>query len=185
VSAPRRGLDAPASGAGRTLPALLARLVALALVAASCASAGGFRERNRENLDRLEVGMTREAVMNVMGTETVRATGTEGVGAGVREDSLSVSRIEIPIGDSPVLQNPHRTATFEAGGHAWEVLYYYTNLVRDDGFVTDDELTPVVLRDGLLTGWGWDFWAAQVSAYAIPAEIPTFGPPGAEPGPGG
>jgi hypothetical protein len=84
-----------------------------------------------------------------------------------------------------VLQNPHRTATFEAGEHAWEVFFYYTHLVRDDGFVTDDELTPVVLRDGVLVGRGWEFWAAQVSAYRIPAEIPSFETPAAKPRPGG
>jgi len=124
--------------------------------------------------------MTREAVLDAMGTESVRATGTEAAGVGVAEDSMSVSRIEIPLGDSPVLQNPHRTATFEAGGHAWEVFFYYTHLVRDDGLVTEDELTPVVLRDGILVGHGWEFWAAQVSAYGIPAEIPSFETPGAE-----
>ncbi len=176
----RRSGDGPRR-ATRAAPAVLA---ALALAAASCATAAGFRERNRGNLDRLEPGMTREAVMETMGTESVRAAGTEAAGLGVREDSLSVSRIEIPVGDRPVLQNPHRTETFEAGGHAWEVLFYYTQLVRDDGLVTDDELTPVVLRDGILVGRGWDFWAAQVSAYGIPAEIPSFDTPGAEPVPG-
>lgn len=157
----------------------------LAVALAACASAGGFRERNRSNLDRLEVGMTREEVLDLMGTETIRAAGSEGAGVGVSEDSLSVSRIEIPLGARPVLRNPHRSGTFEAGGHAWEVFYYYTDLVRDDGLVTDDELTPVVLRDGVVTGWGWSFWAAQVSAYGIPTEIPTFDAPGAGPLPGG
>ena len=168
--------------AGPAVPALCA---ALALVATSCASAAGFRERNRGNLDLLVPGMTREAVIEVMGTESARATGTEAAGVAVEEDSLSVSRIQIPLGASPALQNPHRTATFEAGGHAWEVFFYYTHLVRDDGLVTDDELTPVVLRDGTLVGHGWEFWAAQVSANGIPAEIPSFETPGAETLPGG
>lgn len=185
MSGSRRGSDRRSRFPLRASRAVRALVAALALVTTSCASAAGFRERNRSNLDLLAPGMTREAVVEVMGTESVRATGTEAAGVAVAEDSMSVSRIEIPLGDSPALQNPHRTASFEAGGHAWEVFFYYTHLVRDDGLVTDDELTPVVLRDGVLVGLGWEFWAAQVSAYAIPAEIPTFETPRAEALPGG
>jgi hypothetical protein len=151
-----------------------AAIVALALIFAACASAGGFRETNRENLERLRPGMTRDQVFDVMGTESVSAAGTESAGpVGIAEDTLGVSQVQIPIGGPrPVLQNPHRSEVYEAAGYDWEVRFYYTRVADDDGRVTDDELTPVVLRDGTLVGIGWEFWAEQASSYSIPARIP-------------
>jgi hypothetical protein len=149
--------------------------LAVATVAA-CATAGGFRDENIRNLDRLRTGMTRGQVFDIMGTKTASVSGTEASGpVGIGEDTLGVSQVQIPVGGpKPVLQNPHRSELYRAGGSSWEVLYYYTSVVADDGRVTDDELTPVVLRDDTLTGWGWDYWAEQVSLYDIPAEVPTF-----------
>ena len=84
-----------------------------------------------------------------------------------------MNSLQVPIGGPrPVLQNPHRNELYEAAGSDWEVLFYYTRVVDDDGQVTDDELTPVVLRDGTLVGIGWEYWAEQASLYAIPARIP-------------
>ncbi|MFO7588483.1 MAG: DUF3192 domain-containing protein [Gemmatimonadota bacterium] len=178
----RRGGPRPFRFAARGSSAALLT----ALVGVACATAVGFRERNRENLERLRVGMIRSEVFELMGAETVRALGTEAGMIGAAEDSLAVSRIEIPVGGPrPVLRNPHRNATYEAAGHVWEVLFYYTELVEDDGLVTDDELTPVVLRDGILVGWGWRHWADQVARHGIPAEIPSLDvqPPGPHPEP--
>ena len=35
------------------------------------------------------------------------------------------------------------------------MLYYHTDLKTPDGAVTDDELTPVVLIEDKVIGWGW------------------------------
>jgi len=146
------------------------------LVAAACASAGGFRETNLRNLDRLHTGMTRDQVFDVMGTASVSTAGTESTGpVGVAEDTLGVNRVQIPIGGPrPVLQNPHRNEIYQTEDSTWEVLFYYTDVVADDGLVTDDELTPVVLQDGMLIGIGWDFWAEQASLHGFPASLPTL-----------
>ncbi|MGW8283728.1 MAG: DUF3192 domain-containing protein, partial [Gemmatimonadota bacterium] len=123
-------------------------VVLVAGTIAACASAGGFREDNSRNLNRLRPGMTRDQVFDIMGTKTVSVSGTETSGpVGIGEDSLGVSQVQIPLGGpKPVLQNPHRSELYRAGGSDWEVLFYYTSVVRNDGLVTDDELTPVVLR---------------------------------------
>jgi hypothetical protein len=149
--------------------------LAVATVAA-CASAGGFRDENIRNLDRLRPGMTRDQVFDIMGTKTVSVSGTEASGpVGIGEDTLGVSQVQIPVGGpKPVLQNPHRNELYRAGGSNWEVLFYYTSVVSDDGLVTDDELTPVVLRDDTLTGWGWDYLAEQASLFDIPVAIPRI-----------
>lgn len=129
--------------------------------------------------------MTRDQVFDIMGTKTVSVSGTETSGpVGIGEDSLGVSQVQIPVGGpKPVLQNPHRSELYRADGSDWEILLYYTSVVRNDGLVTDDELTPVVLRDDVLTGWGWDYWAEQVSLYGIPADIPAKEEPALDQGP--
>ncbi len=38
---------------------------------------------------------------------------------------------------------------------------------RDDGVITDDELTPVVFDDGKLIGWGSDFLQVKIQKYEI------------------
>jgi hypothetical protein len=48
-----------------------------------------------------------------------------------------------------------------ADGAALEVLYYYTDLRQRDDRITDDELTPLVFRDGKLAGKGYDYLRAQ------------------------
>jgi hypothetical protein len=42
-------------------------------------------------------------------------------------------------------------------GADYLVLFYYTDLVTRDDKITDDELTPVVLRDGKVVGVGYPF----------------------------
>ncbi len=129
--------------------------------------------------------MTRNQVFDIMGTKTASVSGTETSGpVGVAQDSLGVSQVQIPVGGPrPVLQNPHRSELYRAGGSDWEVLFYYTSVVRNDGLVTDDELTPVVLQDNRLTGWGWDYWAEQVSLFGIPADLPKREEPTPDQGP--
>ncbi len=150
-------------------------LVLLALLGlAGCASAANFREANRSNLDRLVLGMDRQAVLGVMGVgEQRQLTGSETAGPiGTGRDTMGVMSVRIPIGGNrPVLYNPHRGELYNAGDSAWEVFFYYTRVAHNDGMVTEDELTPIVLQDNVLIGWGWSFWARQVRDFGIPAEL--------------
>ncbi|MFQ3235837.1 MAG: hypothetical protein ACI9C4_001400 [Paraglaciecola sp.] len=49
---------------------------------------------------------------------------------------------------------------FEKDGDKYHVLYFRTQHKKSDGLTTKDECTPLVLRNGMLIGWG-------DSAYAI------------------
>ena len=89
------------------------------LSAISCTSPGKIRERNRNNLSRLNLDMSRQQVLTVM-------------------------------------KRPYRSETLSlSNGKRLELLYYHTDLKTPDGAVTDDELTPVVLIEGKVIGWGW------------------------------
>ena len=89
------------------------------LNAISCTSPGKIRERNRNNLSRLTLDMSRQQVLTVM-------------------------------------KRPYRSETLSlSNGKRVELLYYHTDLKTPDGAVTDDELTPVVLIENKLIGWGW------------------------------
>ena len=85
----------------------------------SCTSPGKIRERNRNNLSRLTLDMSRQQVLTVM-------------------------------------KRPYRSETLIlSNGKRLELLYYHTDLKTPDGAVTDDELTPVVLIEDKVIGWGW------------------------------
>lgn len=152
-----------------------AGLLLLAVTTVACTSAIHFREENRQKLDELHVGMERGEVLEVMGVgEHRQFTGSETQGPiGTGRDTMGVMSVQIPVGgDAPILYNPHRSETYEGEDSSWEVLFYYTHVMRDDGLVTDDELTPLVLRDGTLTGWGWTHWAAVNGRHGLGAELP-------------
>ncbi len=147
---------------------------------ATMQSAGGFRDANRSNVERLTPGMPRDQVVSTMGTQSLsRPLGTEGSGqARTERDSMGVTQIQFPTGSSaPALYNPMRTGTYEAGEHTWEVLFYYVRLAEDDGVVSDDELEPVVLRDGFLAGVGWSYWTeiARQEGIRFDLESPSPG----------
>jgi hypothetical protein len=54
--------------------------------------------------------------------------------------------------------NPYRSEIKKVGNKNYEILFYYTDIRKQDGAITDDELTPLVLEDGKLIGWGWFFF---------------------------
>lgn len=163
------------------LPSLLACLAACS--SATLQSASGFRDENRANVERLTTGMSRAEVIGIMGTRSLaKPLGTEASGgARTARDTLAVTQVQIPLGaGAPALYNPMRSGTWETEDGTWEVLFYYVRLVDDDGVVTDDELEPVVLKDGYLAGVGWAYWteAARDSGLSItsPPEVPRSRP---------
>jgi len=92
---------------------------------------------NRSRLRNLKVGMTRAQVVEVMGDE--------------QWDDVK--------GGFDVMSNPYETASYSSGhGDPIEVLYYYTTFHRWSGTAPKPKhLTPVVLTNGVLVGWGHEF----------------------------
>jgi len=123
---------------------LIRSLVILAslTVLAGCSGLSQVRADNRENLNRLSAGMSKQEVLDTMGTETIETQGS-------------------------VITNPYRTEMHRSDGRVVEVLLYYTDIQRKDGAITDNELTPLVLVDGKLDGWGWSHWSDVRMRYGI------------------
>jgi Protein of unknown function (DUF3192) len=128
---PRRaGLDGAGGWRHAVIPKrLLAWLLVTAGLSAvsACTGANYVLAHNREALSRLSLGMTREQVIQIMGTK-----------------------------DFKYVTNPYRTEAFTTpdGKHV-EILYYATANRRNDAAYLGDELTPIVLEEGVVVGWGW------------------------------
>jgi hypothetical protein len=101
----------------------------------SCASSGPFTAGStRRNLDKLEVGMAKSEILNIMGSPYQR---------------------EVFIGKD---------------GQPVEVLLYQTKFVGLLNPPSDRDLTPVVLKNNYLVGWGRNFYD-QSKRYEIKHEI--------------
>ena len=146
------------------------RLLALLLIAfvAGCAGTNwGFsdigemlvndpverlREANKRHLARVAAEMPRGDVEALMGQERA--------GGGL---------VDILHGRMQHLQarNPMREERVKgADGLDYDVAYYYTDLRQRDNKITDDELTPVVYRDGRVAGVGYGFLNERVPRIA-------------------
>lgn len=88
--------------------------------------------------------MSKQEVLNIMGTETTQAQGS-------------------------VITHPYRTEMHRSSEHVFEILFYYTDIQKKDGAITDNELTPLVVIDGKLDGWGWSHWENVKRVYEIEA----------------
>jgi hypothetical protein len=91
--------------------------------------------------------MDREAVLRTMGTAPM-----------LIRDVGSVVR---------TINNPYRTEMYPTAAHRFEILFYYTDVKSSDDAITDDELTPLVMKDGVLDGWGWSYVKDVSAKYEI------------------
>ena len=118
-------------------------IVTLVLALSGCSSiyldtSDLLRDQNKENLKKLSIGQPKELVMDLMGKEPSK-------------------------GVFMWIDNPYRSDVLTGkDSKIYEVLYYYTDLKTRDDKITDDELTPVVMQDGKLIGWGYPFLDQKV-----------------------
>lgn len=118
-------------------------LLSLLTAAAACSSLmidplEQLRDANKQNLAKVAPGMTRMEVESVMGHAR----------AGGKLPELLFGRVQYLEAKNPMRE--------EKNGQDL-VLYYYTDVKTRDDKITDDELTPVVFRDGKVVGVGAQF----------------------------
>src|SRR5439155_3040183 len=105
------------------------------------------------HLKTLTVGQSREEVL-----ERMKADPMEGCVQWGWTTWAQLQRMLgwLPCEKTEVIQSPFRTQTLEQGGMRYEVLFYYTGGVAPKGMISDQQLTPVVIENGKLSGWGWE-----------------------------
>jgi len=88
-----------------------------------------FLAYNQANISRLQLGMTRAQVVDLMKSYTSK------------------------VGSGP-LSNPYRSNMFVRNQDSYEVMYYLTQPYRSFTPIRDSQATPVVLTNGVVVGWG-------------------------------
>ena len=88
-----------------------------------------FIAANSANMSKLTVGMTKAQVIGVMGDNSSK----------------------VPDG---VLTNPYKVEALQNGADTYEVLYFLTRVHPPFTPILDNQATPVVLKDGVVVGWG-------------------------------
>ena len=105
--------------------------------------------RNRHNLTKLSIGMSKEQVFEIMGEEA----GKEHIGP------LLASYGNVSV------TNPYKKEILQGKNETYEVYYYFTSKARYN--ITDKELTPLVFGEGKLMGWGWRFIETNIQKYEL------------------
>lgn len=136
---------------------ILTLVLCLGLV--GCSTVSQVVAPTRENLLKLSIGMTKEEALNTMGRGT--ATGyTYGT-------AMNVLSFGANAGYNVKITNPYRSEILQGKDRTFEVIYYVTDVKKDDNAITDDELTPLVFDNGKLIGWGQSFLQDNVQKYEI------------------
>jgi len=111
---------------------------------------------NRENLLKLSIGMSKEEVVRIMGTQSFSAGGSDFIRA------TNSSK-----GPEVTINNPYRSEILQGKDKTFEVLYYVTDDKAGSGVITDDDLTPLIFDNGKLIGWGRSFLQDNIQKYEI------------------
>ena len=114
----------------------------MCFLAAGCVTISGPL-RNLTRIEQVRPGMSREEIDGILGDQVV-------IGYEITDPKQGTTK---PI----VITNPQKVETIAQGTKAYEVVYYFTHIVKADGRITDDELTPLIFEGGRLAGKGWYF----------------------------
>ena len=120
-----------------------------------------FRKANQAPLKMLQPGMTKDVVFATMGTHAV---------------SRCVHSTGGICMEWETIDNPYRQSAINVDGKRYEVFYYYTDdeerdlryyyqeLKKHETDLRDDQLTPILLENGKLVGWGQDLVDTKLKA---------------------
>lgn len=109
----------------------LAAITVSILLLAGCAGYSPMRDENRQNIAKIDKGMTKAQVYQIMG-----------------EKSYS--------GTSGTFSNPYKREIIkDRAGNEYEILYYYTEQIGEKHW--EEGQTPVILVDGKVVGVGWRY----------------------------
>jgi len=132
------------------------RLLLLSFLLAGCSTffidpLEKFRMENKEKIAKVAEGHTRSEVESIMGDGS----------AGGKLPEVFFGRVQYLAARNP-MREEHVLGNDRV---EYDVLFYYTDLRTLDDKITDDELTPVVLRAGKVAGVGYGFVGERVPRY--------------------
>jgi hypothetical protein len=126
----------------------LAWILLLSLSVAGCASTPAYNPMkmadqqelllNESAFKAITEGMTTDQVHKIMGSE---------LAIGYTFQSPDYKPLTIP--------NPYRSETLKDNAATYFIEYYIESIRQPDGIVSDNELMPLVFKDGKLIGRGW------------------------------
>ena len=100
---------------------------------------------NQANLLKVDIGVTKNKVLEVMG--------------GVQKVQTYTSTSFMTKKESIIINNPsNREFKTDSAGNTIEILWYYTNINKADGDITKEQQTPIVLEKNAVIGIGWGFY---------------------------
>ena len=85
--------------------------------------------------------------------------------ARLKDLSLGINRDSVAV----VMKTdaPHRSESYLMEGKFWEIFYYAKEGVPAADSVVWRELSPVVIADGAVVGWGWDYWQREADRLKV------------------
>jgi Protein of unknown function (DUF3192) len=112
---------------------------------------------NQANLLKVDLGVTKTKVLEVMG--------------GVKKIQTYTSTSFMTKKESIIINNPlNREFKTDSAGNTIEILWYYTNINKADGDITKEQQTPIVLQKNAVVGMGWDFYEDYAKRKGITIE---------------
>ncbi len=113
---------------------MIKKLLAVFMVTtflAGCSSYGELRDGNRQNLIKVDKGMTKASVIEIMGSKNGN-------------------------GQSGEFSNPYKREIIkDRAGNEFDIFYYYTEQIGQKNW--EEGVTPVVFKDGVVVGIGWRY----------------------------
>lgn len=106
-------------------------------------------------------GVVRAAVAVLL----VAAVGCER--ADPRLKNLTVGITKDSVGGAMEKAAPRKTERYLVAGQNIETLYFQKKGKTDPASLEDRNMSPLVMVDDKLAGWGWDFWDSVATAHNI------------------
>ncbi len=87
-----------------------------------------------------------------------------------RLDKLALG-ISKDSADAAIGAAPHRTAGYLTAGKQWEVRFYSRSTANATDSIAWRKMSPVVLINGKVVGWGWSWWkgASKKNGIGMPS----------------
>ena len=112
---------------------------------------------NQSNLLRVDLGVTKTKVLEVMG--------------GIQKIQTYVTTSFMTKKEGIIINNPfNREFRTDTAGNTMEILWYYTNINKADGDITKEQQTPIILEKNAVVGMGWDFYEEYAKRKGIAIE---------------